>query len=103
MTLPIQVNPGSIIICTPRYFEEEQFIADQLLQGRVVVVDFKYLDEAIKQRMIAFLEGALFGIDGQKVILRENLVLLMPQGALYAEDKTFQPTIFEKKIMQGQL
>lgn len=100
MTLPAQVNPGSVLIFVPRYFEEEQQIADQLLQGRVVIVDFKYLDEAIKQRMIAFLEGALFGIDGQKVILRENLVILLPKGALFSEKKNFQPEVYEKRILQ---
>ena len=100
MTVPAQVNPGSVIICTPRYFEEEQQIADQLLQGRVVLVDFKYLDEAIKQRMIAFLEGALFGIDGQRVVLRENLVLLTPRGSLFAEKKNYQPEEYDRKIVQ---
>ena len=101
MNLPAQVKPGSIVLCTPRYFEEEQYIADQLLQGRVVIVDFKYLDEAIKQRMVAFLEGALFGIDGKKVSLRENLIALLPEGALWEEEKiAFQPKAYEKKVLQ---
>jgi cell division inhibitor SepF len=100
MTLPAQVNPGSVIVFSPRYFEEEQQIADQLLQGRVVIVDFKYLDDAIKQRMTAFLEGALFGIDGQKVPLREDLVALLPKGALYQEKKVYQPELYEKRILQ---
>lgn len=100
MTLPAQVNPGSVIVFAPRYFEEEQHIADQLLQGRVVIVDFKYLDESIKQRMTAFLEGALFGIDGQKVVLRDDLLALLPKGSLYQEKKSYQPELYERKIVQ---
>ena len=88
MRFPLQVNPGAIKIITPRYFEDEQKIADELLLGRVVVIDFKYLDPAIKQRVVSFLEGTLFGIDGKMVVVREDVMLLLPHGALAEEEKT---------------
>lgn len=87
MRFPIQVNQGAVKIITPRYFEDEQKIADELLAGRVVIIDFKYLDPAIKQRVLAFLEGTLFGIDGKMVVLREDVMLLLPHGALAEEEK----------------
>ncbi len=93
MVLPKQVNPESIIIVSPRCFEDEKYIADQLLQGRVVVVDFKYLDTSIKQRVVAFLEGMLFGIDGKLVVMRDDLILLLPEGALHEERKELKPVI----------
>jgi FtsZ-interacting cell division protein YlmF len=82
MRFPVQVNPGAVKVIAPRYFEDEQYIADQVLAGCVVIVDFKYLDLNIKQRIISFLERTLFGIDGKMIILREDLVLLLPQNAL---------------------
>jgi hypothetical protein len=66
----------------------------------VVLVDFKYLDESIKQRMIAFLEGALFGIDGRKVVLRDDLIALLPEGALAEENIIPSAKIYERKILQ---
>jgi cell division inhibitor SepF len=87
MRFPIQVNQGAVKIITPRYFEDEQKIADELLAGRVVIIDFKHLDPAIKQRVVAFLEGTLFGIDGKMVVLREDVMLLLPHGALAEEEK----------------
>ncbi len=91
MNLPKQVNPDSVIINMPRYFEDAQSIADNLLQGRVVIVDFKYLDANIKQRMVSFLEGTLFGIDGKLVVLREDIAVLLPEGAL--AEKKEQPAL----------
>jgi cell division inhibitor SepF len=99
MGIPQQVNPQSVIIITPRYFEEEQYIADQLLQGRVVLIDFKYMDDAIKQRMISFLEGALFGIDGKKVVLRENLFILLPRGALFEDNVENKLKPYERQVL----
>jgi FtsZ-interacting cell division protein YlmF len=85
MRFPVQVKPGAVRVLTPRAFEEEQVIADQLMAGNVIIVDFKYLDLNIKQRMISFLEGTLFGIDGRMVVLREDVVVLLPHDALFEE------------------
>lgn len=91
MSLPKQVNPDSIVINLPKSFEDAQSIADNLLQGKVVIVDFKYLDANIKQRLVSFLEGTLFGIDGRLVVLREDIAVLLPEGAL--AEKREQPDL----------
>ena len=98
MRFPSQVNPQSIKMIAPRYFEDEQKIADELLAGRVVILDFKYLDPAIKQRVVAFLEGTLFGIDGKMVILREDVMMLLPQGALAEEENQPQLNVARPAI-----
>lgn len=95
MRFPVQVNPSSIKVMAPRKFEDQQQIADQLLNGCVIILDFKYIDNNLKQRMISFMEGTLFGIDGKLVVLREDLVLLVPHGALdeVAQEPVKQPQL----------
>jgi FtsZ-interacting cell division protein YlmF len=56
MSLPKQVNTDSVVVVIPRYFEEEQQMRP-IITRRVVIVDLKYVDTSIKQRMVAFLEG----------------------------------------------
>jgi FtsZ-interacting cell division protein YlmF len=103
MRFPIQVNQGAVKIITPRYFEDEQYIADQILAGCVVIVDFKYLDLNIKQRIISFLEGTLFGIDGKMIILREDLVLLLPQNALAENEVQLQENPAQEQNNPGNV
>ena len=87
MKFPAKVGKGTVKIITIRSFEEEQTIADEVISGCVVLADFKYIDTNIKQRILSFLEGTMFGIDGKMLILREDLVLLLPNGALAEPEK----------------
>jgi len=82
MKFPMRVGKGSVKLITIRSFEEEHLVADQVIAGCVVLVDFKYITPQIKQRILSFLEGTLFGIDGKMVTLRDDLVMLLPNGAL---------------------
>ena len=82
MKFPMRVGKGSVKLITIRSFEEEHLVADQVIAGCVVLVDFKYIDAQVKQRILSFLEGTLFGIDGKMVTLRDDLVVLLPNGAL---------------------
>lgn len=82
MKFPLRVGKGSVKLITIRSFEEEHLVADLVIAGCVVLVDFKYIDAHVKQRILSFLEGTLFGIDGKMLNLREDLVVLLPNGAL---------------------
>ncbi|MDR2431327.1 MAG: cell division protein SepF [Candidatus Margulisbacteria bacterium] len=82
MKFPVKVGRGAVKIITIRSFEEEHLVADKVISGSIVLVDFKYIDSNIKQRILAFLEGTIFGIDGKMLVLRDDLVLLLPNGAL---------------------
>lgn len=95
MKFPARVSKGAVKVITIRAFEEEQNIADEVISGCVVLADFKFIDTNIKQRILSFLEGTMFGIDGKMLTLRDDLVLLLPNGAL-AEEKS-QMDLFQQK------
>ena len=80
-----KIAKGAIKIFTVRSSQEGQELSEQAKQGRVLLVDFKNADLNTRQLMLSFLEGTMFGLNGQMVVLREDLVLLVPHDAL-AED-----------------
>lgn len=74
-----------VVTIQPERIEHEQVLADHLLSGRVVLVDLKNTDTETAQRIVSFLEGALYGVSGEMVKLREDLLLLAPEGMLWQE------------------
>ncbi|MDR1114366.1 MAG: cell division protein SepF [Candidatus Margulisbacteria bacterium] len=86
MKAPARAARKSVKIHTLRSHEDEQFVADQVIAGYIVLVDFKYIDEAIKQRVKAFLDGTMCGLDGKMIALRDDLLLLLPNGVLEEEN-----------------
>ncbi|MDR1997738.1 MAG: cell division protein SepF [Candidatus Margulisbacteria bacterium] len=99
MKFPVKAGKGSVKVVTIRSFEEEHIVADEVISGSVVLVDFKYIDSNIKQRILAFLEGTIFGIDGRMVVLRDDLVLLLPNGVL---DEPLEKNPLEALRQNGQ-
>jgi cell division inhibitor SepF len=74
-------NP-SIVVLIPERIEHEQQVVDHLMDGRMIIVDFQKTDLETMQRILSFLEGATYGVNGDIVKLRENLILLTPEGML---------------------
>jgi len=72
-----------VVTLQPEKIEHEQLVVDHLLAGRVVIVDFRKTDAETARRIISFLEGALYGVSGEMLRLREDLILLVPGGMLY--------------------
>ena len=77
-----KIAKGAVKIFTVRSAHDEQELSEQAKQGKVLLVDFKNAEITTRQLMLSFLEGTMFGLNGQMIVLREDLVLLVPPGAL---------------------
>ena len=77
-----KVAKGAVKVFTVHSSREEQELSEQAKQGKVLLVDFRNADLNTRQLMLSFLEGTMFGLNGKMVILREDLVLLVPSEAL---------------------
>ncbi len=86
MSMSEQRESG-IVIIRPERIEHEQLIADHLLSGRAVLVDMERTDQETGHRIVSFLEGALFGVNGEMTKIRDDLLLLAPQGMVWHEEK----------------
>ncbi len=79
-TLRVKNQPQSIEVCTPRDFSEVEKLIDKLKKKNGCVVDFSSLPTDKSQRMIDFLVGAVYALDGKVERLTSTIYLMTPKG-----------------------
>lgn len=68
------------ILVEPRAFSEAQQIADYLKSKNQVVVNFKRVTSDVSKRILDFLNGIVYAIDGTMEKLGPGIVLCAPKG-----------------------
>ena len=68
------------ILVEPRAFSEAQQIADYLKARNQVVVNFKRVTSDVSKRIMDFLNGIIYAIDGTMQKLGPGIVLCAPKG-----------------------
>ena len=68
------------ILVETRAFSEAQQIADYLKQKNQVVVNFKRVTSDVSKRIMDFLNGIIYAIDGKMEKLGPGIVLCAPKG-----------------------
>ena len=68
------------ILVEPRAFSEAQQIADYLKAKNQVVVNFKRVTSDVSKRIMDFLNGIIYAIDGKMEKLGPGIVLCAPKG-----------------------
>ena len=70
----VSINSGrlnqmsQISLYEPRLYADVKQIASQLLEGHAVIVNFTQMDTNVAARLVDFLNGTVFAIDGGKEI-----------------------------------
>ncbi len=68
------------ILVEPRAFSEAQQIADYLKTKNQVVVNFKRVTSDVSKRIMDFLNGIIYAIDGTMEKLGPGIVICAPKG-----------------------
>ena len=68
------------ILVEPRAFSEAQQIADYLKANNQVVVNFKRVTSDVSKRVLDFVNGIVYAIDGKIEKLGTGIVLCAPKG-----------------------
>ena len=68
------------ILVEPRAFSEAQQIADYLKAKNQVVVNFKRVTSDVSERILDFLNGIIYAIDGKMEKLGPGIVICAPKG-----------------------
>ena len=68
------------ILVEPRAFSEAQQIADYLKARNQVVVNFKRVTSDVSKRIMDFLNGIIYAIEGKMEKLGPGIVLCSPKG-----------------------
>jgi len=64
----------------PRDFEDAQNIADHLKTGRAVTVNLEHLEMAVSKRIIDFLSGTIYAINGNMQRIGTKIFLVAPHN-----------------------
>ena len=68
------------ILVEPRPFSEAQQIADYLKEQNQVVVNFKRVTSDVSKRIMDFLNGIIYAIEGSMQKLGPGIVICAPKG-----------------------
>jgi cell division inhibitor SepF len=75
-----------IIVCEPERFEEAQALADHLKNRKQVILNFEATRPEISQKIIDFISGAVYALDGQSQQLGQNIFLFAPASVEITKD-----------------
>jgi len=69
-----------IMICDPRVYEDSLNISAYLRQGNAVIVNLKDIEQSEGTRLIDFICGTAFAIDGHMIKIAETIFLFTPSS-----------------------
>lgn len=75
-----QSRSMEIIINEPRIYEDSLNIAAHLRQGKPVLINLKYLDAESGKRLIDFVCGTVYAINGHMLKVGEAIFLFTPEN-----------------------
>lgn len=67
------------VIC-PKSFADIQQLLDSLKLKEGFIVDFESVDASLSQRMLDFLSGAIYSLDGKIEQLKNKMYIILPKG-----------------------
>ena len=90
------------ILVEPRAFSEAQQIADYLKAKNQVVVNFKRVTSDVSKRIMDFLNGIVYAIEGSMQKLGPGIVICAPKGFEIEGNITDDDTKKTKKADTGE-
>lgn len=81
-------GPLRITLRRPGAFEQARELAERLRAGEAVILDLNACEREVARRILDFLTGVLWAVDGEVHRVGEGIVLLAPGGvAVGAEEE----------------
>lgn len=69
-----------VVVMRPRSFEDVQAVADHLKGGEPVVLSLEHVGRELSKRIVDFVSGATYALDGHIQRLNEDIFLVAPDG-----------------------
>ena len=67
-----------VVVMQPENFEDAKGIAEHLKAKKPVIINLESLDSDIARRVVDFLSGAVFGLDGNIQKVASGIFLIAP-------------------------
>lgn len=83
----------NVIIIEPRTFDDAQQVAINLQKKKPVLLNFEHTDRSVTSRIIDFISGTTYALNGDIKKISNNVVLCAPSNVnvSYAEDEQRLP------------
>jgi cell division inhibitor SepF len=73
-------SPMRVVVMEPDNFEEVQLVADHLKERRPVIVNLEEAPVELARRIVDFLSGTVYALDGGLERIGEAIFLLVPSN-----------------------
>ena len=87
-------NNKTLIIHSPKAYEESQTLAFQLKQNKQIIVKFDSVDQLLAQRILDFLSGTAFALGYKSYKISSGIILFAP-GDFNVEEQEKNENNFE--------
>ena len=71
-------NQLKLVVMQPTSFDDAQDVCDHLKEKKPVVINLEYADKETARRLIDFLSGAVYGVDGHIKKVSPTIFLIVP-------------------------
>jgi cell division inhibitor SepF len=73
---------NQVSVYSPRSYQDVVEIADSLRNRQVVIINLQNADRSLLQRVVDFMSGVAYTIDGKIQKLAESIYLVVPAGVV---------------------
>lgn len=76
----MQQSTSKVVLCEPRTYNEAQEIADNIVNRRAVVINLQRVDHQQAKRIVDFLSGTVYAVNGDIQKLGSETFLCTPDN-----------------------
>lgn len=84
--MPKRARSAEISIYSPNTFEDALVVADNLKEGKAVVLNLSRLDVSLATRILDFVSGIIHAVDGDHKKVGDNIFVFTPMHFDISED-----------------
>lgn len=76
----LSTKASDVVVCSPMTFDDVQQIADYLKSKQVVLVNLSDVDSDLARRIVDFVSGVIYAIDGHFQKVKEDIFIFTPKN-----------------------
>ena len=95
---PIERSTGVLNVMYPESYEETKRVCDSLKAGKAVIINLEQVEKGLAQRIVDFLSGTVYTLDGAISKLSEKILVVAPRGYHIDDERQDVTRPVESKI-----
>lgn len=73
---------SNVLVSTPKTFKDIQILVNSLIEHQAIIVDVSKIAAEARQRILDYLNGAIYALQGSVRRIAGNIYLFAPSGAV---------------------